>query len=224
MICLGNASDRGTIGDWPCDHGRAWSVDQGDIEEGMNDYFTNIWYTPKRFGRFTVWRSYDIGTLTLGATRAEYRGERHHFTLERIRAVNHIRMAGDLNNNWVQVEYGDSAEPEMAFFADGKQLGIGNLRGGSEALFRALRVCVDNQSSGSMPHGSDAPAWDTGVLRELLTAAFSDEDLTALCYDNFLPVYEDFSIGMSKGVKIQRLLDYCMREHRLDQLVQIIEA
>jgi hypothetical protein len=189
----------------------------------MNDYFTNIWYTPKRFGRFTLWRSYDIGTLTLGATRAEYHGEHHRFTLERIRAVNHIRMAGDLNNNWVQVEYGDPTEPETAFFAEGKQLGIGNLRGGSEALFRALRACVDNPSSGSMPHGSDAPAWDTGVLRELLTAAFSDEELTVLCFDHFRSVYQDFAGGMSKGVKIQRLLDYCLREHRLDQLVQIIE-
>jgi len=101
-------------------------------------------------------------------------------------------------------------------------LGIGNLRGGSEALFRALRARVDNQSAGSMPHGSDAPAWDTEVLRELLTAAFSDEELIALCFDHFRPVYQNFAGGMSKGDKIQRLLDHCMREHRLDQLVQII--
>ncbi len=54
-----------------------------------------------------------------------------------------------------------------------------------------------------------------GSLRELLTAAFSDAELTTLCFDHFHPVYEDFAAGMSKGDKIQRLLDYCIRHEQV---------
>lgn len=60
---------------------------------------------------------------------------------------------------------------------------------------------------------------DTAAIRDLLTAAFNDEELTALCFDCLPEVYEDFAIGMSKGQKIQRLLDYCIRHHQIEQLL-----
>jgi hypothetical protein len=67
---------------------------------------------------------------------------------------------------------------------------------------------------------AEAPDYDTAAVRELLTAAFSDEELTTLCFDHFRPVYEAFASGMSKGQKIQRLVEYCDRNLRLDELLR----
>lgn len=60
---------------------------------------------------------------------------------------------------------------------------------------------------------------NTGAIRDLLTGAFNDEELTALCFDAFPEIYEDFAAGMSKRQKIQRLLDHCIRHDRLAQLL-----
>jgi formylglycine-generating enzyme len=49
----------------------------------------------------------------------------------------------------------------------------------------------------------------TADIRKFLTELFSDEELTSLCYDYFRDVYLDFALGMSKGQKIQRLIEYC---------------
>ena len=51
------------------------------------------------------------------------------------------------------------------------------------------------------------------------SAALNGEDLTTLCFDHFRPVYEDFATGMSKGDKIQRLLDYCTRREQVEALL-----
>jgi hypothetical protein len=67
------------------------------------------------------------------------------------------------------------------------------------------------------------PSWNTAVLRDLLSAAFNDEELTTLCFDTFRPVYEDFATGMSKGQKIQRLLDYCTRQEQVDDLLAAVQ-
>lgn len=69
-----------------------------------------------------------------------------------------------------------------------------------------------------------APAtYNTEAVRDMLTAAFDDEGLTALCYDHFRPVYDDFSVGMSKRHKIHRLLDYCERHLQMGKLLTLIE-
>ena len=64
-----------------------------------------------------------------------------------------------------------------------------------------------------------APAWDTAVVRELLIAAFNDEELTTFCYDNFRPVYEEFTIGMSRMQKTQRLVETCDRRGEMEKLL-----
>jgi hypothetical protein len=73
------------------------------------------------------------------------------------------------------------------------------------------------------PVSASAGGWTTELTRELLTAAFSDEELTALCFDHFRPVYQDFSTGMSTGQKVQRLLDYCERHDRVDELLRLVQ-
>lgn len=60
---------------------------------------------------------------------------------------------------------------------------------------------------------------DSGTIREFLTATFSDEELTTLCFDYFRPVYENFSTGMSKGQKIQLLFDHCTRREHISALL-----
>jgi len=67
------------------------------------------------------------------------------------------------------------------------------------------------------------PTWDTAAIRQLLTAAFSDGELTTLCFDYFRPVYEDFGSGMSKGQKTQQLLDYCDRHNQLGVLLKRVK-
>jgi hypothetical protein len=67
-------------------------------------------------------------------------------------------------------------------------------------------------------------AMDTASMRQLLNNTFGDEELTTFCYDNFRPVYDKFGTGMSKGRKIQELLDYCVRFELSDQLLSLVEA
>lgn len=83
-------------------------------------------------------------------------------------------------------------------------------------------------ASSSQPAPADArsamsePVWNTAVVRELLAAAFSDEELTSFCFDHFRPIYDDFSVGMGKGQKVQRLLDYCVRQRQLERLLSLV--
>jgi hypothetical protein len=62
----------------------------------------------------------------------------------------------------------------------------------------------------------------TAAIRNLLTAAFNDDDLTILCFDHFRPVYEQFSAGMTKSQKIQLLIEYCGRNRSFDQLLALV--
>lgn len=61
-------------------------------------------------------------------------------------------------------------------------------------------------------------------IRRLLTEAFSDEEVEALCFDHFPAVQDEFSAGMSKPDKIQRLLGYCRRLNLAPQLMAAIQT
>ena len=54
-------------------------------------------------------------------------------------------------------------------------------------------------------------------------AAFSDEELTTFCYDNFRPVYEEFATGMSRTQKVQRLVETCERRGEMAELLARVE-
>jgi hypothetical protein len=65
---------------------------------------------------------------------------------------------------------------------------------------------------------------DTRPVRVTLLSAFSDDELRALCFDHFHPVYDQIAAGMTKGQIVQLLLDHCSRRPgALDTLVTIIE-
>jgi hypothetical protein len=69
------------------------------------------------------------------------------------------------------------------------------------------------------------PAYDLKTVRKLLTAAFGDEELNQFCLENseFRPVYEQFSAGMSKTQKIQRLIEYCERKVLMERLLALVK-
>ena len=66
--------------------------------------------------------------------------------------------------------------------------------------------------------------YNTDIIRELLNAAFSDEELTAVCFDFFKPVHDDFTVGVSRLTKIQLLLAHCTRYDKLENLLQIVQT
>lgn len=63
----------------------------------------------------------------------------------------------------------------------------------------------------------------TANLRRFLTDAYSDEEITTLCFDHFRPVYENFGSGMSKGQKIQNLLEHSERHNQWQALVDALQ-
>jgi formylglycine-generating enzyme len=64
----------------------------------------------------------------------------------------------------------------------------------------------------------------TADIRKFLTELFSDEELTILCYDYFRDVYDDFALGMSKGQKIQRLIERCAHREAIPSLLAALSA
>ena len=64
----------------------------------------------------------------------------------------------------------------------------------------------------------------TADIRKFLTELFNDEELTTLCYDYFRDVYLDFALGMSKGQKIQRLIEYCGHREAIPNLLAAMAA
>jgi hypothetical protein len=64
---------------------------------------------------------------------------------------------------------------------------------------------------------------NTAVIRQLLNEALSDGELNTLCYDHFRPVYDQFSSGMSRGEKIQCLIEYCDRHRQMDELLALVQ-
>ena len=66
--------------------------------------------------------------------------------------------------------------------------------------------------------------WNYAILRQLLNNAFSDEELTTLCFDYFPSVYDTFGTSMSKSQKIQNLIEHCKRNLGEEHLLEIIHA
>lgn len=102
--------------------------------------FTNVWYLEKEY-RWWQYRNPDVGTLELKSEQVHFYGRKYAVQMAKIQSITHGHQPGDLNNNWVKVSYLDEkGRARLAFFADAKKLGIGNLVGGSDAIFQALRA------------------------------------------------------------------------------------
>ncbi|CAG0927165.1 hypothetical protein TFLX_00399 [Thermoflexales bacterium] len=64
---------------------------------------------------------------------------------------------------------------------------------------------------------------NTADLRQFLINAFSDEEITTLCFDRFRAVYDNFSSGLSKGQKVQHLLEHCERHDKWPTLLALLQ-
>ncbi len=61
------------------------------------------------------------------------------------------------------------------------------------------------------------------AVRKLVSAAFSDEDLTIFCFDHFPAVHEEFTAGQTKSARVLSLVSFADRHGRLDALLAAIE-
>jgi len=71
--------------------------------------------------------------------------------------------------------------------------------------------------------GTPAQKWNTAAIRDLLRAAFSPDELTTLCFDNFPDVHEQFAPGMTKPQMVQLLLEYCIRYEQVEALLAAVQ-
>jgi hypothetical protein len=62
------------------------------------------------------------------------------------------------------------------------------------------------------------------VIRELLMATFSDEELMIFCHDHFRAVYDQFTVGMGRLWKIHLLIEHCYRSEGFDELLARVKA
>jgi len=65
--------------------------------------------------------------------------------------------------------------------------------------------------------------YNTFEIRQILKEYFSDEEVDEICFDHFQPVFNGFSTAMSKTLKIQSLLEYCLNNRSIDKLLKCIE-
>lgn len=70
------------------------------------------------------------------------------------------------------------------------------------------------------------PTYSIRNIRKLLIAAFSEQELRQICYDEpqFRPVYEEkLSQNMGKESLVQEIIEYSERRNLLGNLLEIVE-
>ena len=75
-----------------------------------------------------------------------------------------------------------------------------------------------------MPAAGAVTAWSTSTLRELLTATFDEEGLTAFCGEHFPDVYAGFTAELGQRQKVRRLLEHCKQHGKTEVLLQLVAA
>lgn len=98
--------------------------------------------------------------------------------------------------------------------------------GGQPAVAQTAQNTSPHVSRPTLPApGQSTPAaeFNTAAVRELLAAAFSDEELTTFCADYYPPVYDNFAAGMSRTQKIQLLMDHCARRGQMAAMLARVE-
>ena len=65
--------------------------------------------------------------------------------------------------------------------------------------------------------------YNTAALRDLISAALSGDELTALAFDHFRPVYDQFAAGQTRHQRVQLLLDHAVRSKQMARLAALIQ-
>ena len=64
--------------------------------------------------------------------------------------------------------------------------------------------------------------YNLAAIRELISAAFNDEELATFCSDHFRGVYENFAAGQTRAGRVLLLIDFAERNGQLDTLLDEI--
>ena len=114
-----------------------------------------------------------------------------------------------------------SLQPPAAFNQSGHTMYGNQINVNGNSVDRSTTVNPGGPTADRPQPG--AIAYNIAAVRDLINAAFSDEELSTLCFDRFPAVYNNLSNGMSKGQKIQQMLDYCMRHDQLSALLAEVQ-
>lgn len=114
------------------------TVTDADAPQMDREVLINIWYTPKPYAFWQVMNP-AVGTLVVRDDHLEYSANGQRTVIRDVTRVEHTKMRGDINNNWVRVTYRDGGAERDAWLAEARKLGIGTLLGGSERLLDAVR-------------------------------------------------------------------------------------
>lgn len=102
--------------------------------------FNTVWYLPRanenRFLNILAGRV--TGTLTVEANSIQFSIGNDALLITNILRITFGKQGSDFINDWVKIEYGQSASPSVAFFADGSFFGWGGLFGGTQRIFDAV--------------------------------------------------------------------------------------
>ena len=65
--------------------------------------------------------------------------------------------------------------------------------------------------------------YNTAAMRDLIRAALTEDEFTALTFDYFRPVYKQFAAGQTLGQRVQLLLEHAERSEQMARLVALIQ-
>jgi hypothetical protein len=78
------------------------------------------------------------------------------------------------------------------------------------------------QPTPTVPAPASAELYNSAVVRELLETAFDEEDLAALAYDYFRPIYPQLRTGKPKKAMVQEVIEYFDQNGNYDELLDAI--
>src|SRR5215472_2538516 len=99
--------------------------------------FNTVWYLPQenRDRYLNILAGRVTGKLTVGANAIQFSGGTANVVITNILRVTFGKQGSDFINDWVKVEYGQSANPSVAFFADASLFGWAGLFGGTQKIY-----------------------------------------------------------------------------------------
>jgi len=110
--------------------------------------FDIVWYLPheNRWRDLNLLAYRDTGKLTVGENSLQFKGSKENVVIDNIQRVTFGKQGRDFINNWVKIEYGDSSNPSVAFFADGSMFGWGGIFGGTKRILEAVTQRVQSST------------------------------------------------------------------------------
>jgi hypothetical protein len=157
----------------------------------------------------SVFVTEELAPFRLGLPSASALGERIALALEYLLTKKHR-----------------SGQPALLFFVaalrDRYQPGDA-IREELDALHGEISAELSPGAPSNTPLPAPPAGPNTATVRALLNDAFSDGELTTLCFDYYPAVYDQFSGGMSKLDKIQRLIEHCARQGQMAALLSKVQ-